>query len=75
MLYLSEALKINHSIQQLNLGKNNPGQNEKNLLYLKEALIINNSIQQINLEKNNLGQNEKKKLIIYQKYTWRILPL
>jgi len=59
MMYLSECLKVNTSIQILNINNNNLGVNEKNMIYLSECLKINTTIEELNLADNNLEINEK----------------
>ena len=48
MKYLSESLKFNNSIQTLDLGSNNIG--DEGMKYLSELLKSNNSIRYLNLE-------------------------
>ncbi len=59
MMYLSEGLKINTSIQTLDLSENNLGGNEKSMMYLSEGLRINISIIELFLSENNLGRNKQ----------------
>jgi len=53
MMYLSECLKINTSIEELYLCYNNSGVNEKNMIYLSECLEIDRSVKKLSLEGNN----------------------
>lgn len=57
MLYLCEALKINDSIEILDL-KNNGLHFKKNMEHIKEILKYNNSIKELYLEGNEIGNNE-----------------
>jgi len=40
MMYLTEGLKINNSIQKLDFCNNHLGENEKNIMHLTEALKL-----------------------------------
>ncbi len=63
MMYLTEGLKMNTSIETLVFWNCKLGDNEKNMIYLSECLKINKSIKILNLGSNNLGVNEQN--IIY----------
>jgi len=60
MIHLSEALKINTTIEKLNLRHNDLGDNEKNTIYLSVTLKINTSIKVLWLTENNIGEPIKK---------------
>jgi len=60
MKYLSDALKINKEIIELNLDENQI--NDQCVEYLCEAIEINNTIQKINLEHNKISDKGIKYL-------------
>ena len=54
MYFLSEALKVNNSLQELDLNNNNLGGCHDGVKSLSEALKINKTLKILNLWNNNL---------------------
>jgi len=55
-------LELNNSIQELNLGNNELGDNAFINTYIEDALKNNSSIQKMLLHNNNLSMNEIEKI-------------
>jgi len=60
MQYLSEALKVNKSLQILKIKQNNIS--DKGMQYLSEALKVNKSLQEIYLNNKSIGNESIKQL-------------
>ena len=56
MINLSEALKLNNTISDLDLSFNKIGLNPENIKYLSEALKVNKAITKLSLKKNKINQ-------------------